>query len=62
MPELPEVETTLRGIAPQRAAKSLSKTECAALTAAVKHILCRAIETARGLSKLLPFPPKPKVV
>ena len=32
-------------IAPQRAAKSLSKTECAALTAAVKHILCRAIET-----------------
>ena len=32
-------------IAPQRAAKSLSKTECAALTAAVKQILRRAIET-----------------
>ena len=32
-------------IAPQRAAKSLRKTECAALTAAVKQILRRAIET-----------------
>ena len=32
-------------IAPQRAAKSLSKTECVALTAAVKQILRRAIET-----------------
>ena len=32
-------------IAPQRAAKSLSQAECAALTAAVKQILRRAIET-----------------
>lgn len=32
-------------ITPQRAAKSLSQAECAALTAAVKQILHRAIET-----------------
>ena len=32
-------------VAPQRAAKSLSQAECAALTAAVKRILQRAIET-----------------
>ena len=40
-------------IAPQRAAKSLSQAECAALTAAVKQILHRAIEQAAAPCAIL---------